>query len=352
MALLKPFQKIVITQLLEGYNYQEPFHVYFHKQCKQHSQWGSRDRKTYKHYCYQYFRLGFAVKQQSIEACIELIVNNESNDIEAESIFPYRELISPSVNFESWVQHLSKQSPVFVVVREGKKENVLNWLQLKEIEFEAIDTHTLKLPADAKCNELVEKGWVWIMDLASQMVVNSIEIKDNQRVWDCCSGAGGKALLLTQKFPKISLICSDVRVSILENLRARFSQLRLTIPHIELIDLNEKSHVNHMVDVLIADVPCSGSGTWGRHPESLQSFSLNTPLMYANKQRQIVQNALHQLKPKGVFYYITCSVFKSENEDNVAYFEKEFGLTLISQQAYYNTAHASDYLFMAQFVKN
>jgi hypothetical protein len=42
------------------------------------------------------------------------------------------------------------------------------------------------------------------MDLASQMVVNSIEIKDNQRVWDCCSGAGGKALLLTQKF---TLLC-------------------------------------------------------------------------------------------------------------------------------------------------
>jgi 16S rRNA (cytosine967-C5)-methyltransferase len=74
--------------------------------------------------------------------------------------------------------------------------------------------------------------------------------------------------------------------------------------------------------------------------------------MYANKQRQIVKNALNQLKPNGVFYYITCSVFKSENEDNVAYFEKEFGLTLVTQQAYYNTAHASDYLFMAQFVKN
>lgn len=351
MALLKPFQKIVITQLLQGYNYQEPFHVYFHKQSKKHRNWGSRDRKIYKHFCYQYFRLGQNIKNLTIAENIDLIDQIDLSAIDLNSIFPYPELISTHVNYLSWVSQILIQSPVFLVIRDGKKDQVFNWLKTKDIEFQQIGAYTLKLKADVKCNELIENGWVWIMDLASQMVVNNIDIDDKKTLWDCCSGAGGKALLLKQQYPNLSIMCSDNRVSILENLRVRFSTLKMNIPHIELIDLNEKCHIDKKFDIVIADVPCSGSGTWGRHPESIQSFSINTPFIYANKQRQIVKNALNQLKEKGTFCYITCSVFKSENEDNVAFFEEEYGLKLVSQKAFYDTEHSSDFLYMAVFNK-
>ncbi|TXH57956.1 MAG: hypothetical protein E6Q89_03960 [Bacteroidia bacterium] len=67
-------------------------------------------------------------------------------------------------------------------------------------------------------------------------------------------------------------------------------------------------------DHIICDVPCSGSGTWARTPEQLYFFDPNKLEDFSTLQTTIAQNAIPYLKAEGRMLYITCSVFKQENE--------------------------------------
>jgi 16S rRNA (cytosine967-C5)-methyltransferase len=70
----------------------------------------------------------------------------------------------------------------------------------------------------------------------------------------------------------------------------------------------------------MADVPCSGSGTWRRNPENLHFFTAPEIAIYANKQYTIINNLANTIKTGGYLVYLTCSVFQSENEGNVHQF--------------------------------
>ena len=78
--------------------------------------------------------------------------------------------------------------------------------------------------------------------------------------------------------------------------------------------------------MIIADVPCTGSGTWGRTPEQLYYFEDRKIEEYASLQKQIVTNVISHLAPGGYFLYITCSVFKKENEEAIDFIKDKFQL--------------------------
>jgi 16S rRNA (cytosine967-C5)-methyltransferase len=76
-------------------------------------------------------------------------------------------------------------------------------------------------------------------------------------------------------------------------------------------------NTNLTYNVILADVPCSGSGTWRRNPENLHYFDPQTIDAFANKQLSIVENVLPCLAIGGYLVYLTCSIFSAENENNV-----------------------------------
>src|SRR5690606_23481303 len=63
------------------------------------------------------------------------------------------------------------------------------------------------------------------------------------------------------------------------------------------------------IDLIILDVPCSGSGTWGRSPEYLRFFDEKEIDHYAALQKKILTNSIPYLKKDGIILYSTCSVF-------------------------------------------
>ena len=65
---------------------------------------------------------------------------------------------------------------------------------------------------------------------------------------------------------------------------------------------------------IVADLPCTGSGTWSRTPEALYYFNPDTISDYRQRQEKILTNITSRLKTGGVLVYITCSVFADENE--------------------------------------
>lgn len=356
MALLKPFQLGIVGDILNSYTYDKPFHLHFQQLAKQHRNWGAKDRKTYRNACYAYFRLGRMTVDQPVEDMVNLGLEVQSGIRTLESfepIFPFVDLVSDELNAGNWLESHLHQKPVYLVMRKGKESLCFDFLNENNISFQVYDDVILHLPADSKAEKLMENGWAWVMDRASAAAADRVELEPGQMLWDACSGAGGKALFISQKFnQKIQLVCSDRRFTILENLKSRFINLGLELPRVELADLNEPFHIPLKFDAILTDVPCTGSGTWGRSPENLRSFDPDSIEFMAKLQKTIVSNALRNLKPGGTLYYMTCSVFKAENENNVNHFIVNHHLTNVSI-GYLNFGFTdSDTLFCAVLKKN
>ena len=81
---------------------------------------------------------------------------------------------------------------------------------------------------------------------------------------------------------------------------------------------------NTQFSIILADLPCTGSGTWSRTPEQLFYFDPQKIREYATLQRKILSNVIDQLEPGGHLLYITCSVFKKENEEQVDFMKEKF----------------------------
>lgn len=351
MAVLKPFQLGIICDILSAYKYDQPFHHYFSGLAKLHRNWGSKDRKTYRNACYAFFRTGFLSQGKELPEMVQeaLRLQDESpTQADIQAIFPFKEYVSEQIDFDKWVSSHLKQKPVYLIIRQDYTKDCQAFLQQNNIPFEIENDYCLRLPPDSKCDALTDHGLAWIMDKSSAEATNAIALNKNEFVWDACSGAGGKSLFLSQKYQdNILLTCSDKRFTVLENLKARFLKLGLDLPKVELIDLMEPSHLSVKYDSIILDVPCSGSGTWGRTPEQIRSFEPGTPERYATIQRKIVSNAIKNLKPGGKLFYLTCSVFSEENENTVKHIEVNHHFKCLESQYFHGDFSLTDTLFFA-----
>ncbi|HEX7457933.1 MAG TPA: methyltransferase domain-containing protein, partial [Ginsengibacter sp.] len=168
-----------------------------------------------------------------------------------------------------------------------------------------------------------------------------------------CAGSGGKSILAFDLFKNIHLTVSDRRKNILENLRLRFSKAGMAKYKLVAADLEKPSvEIQDLFDIIIADIPCTGSGTWARTPEQLRFFKKNEIEKYALLQRKIIENALDHLKSNGHLLYITCSVFKKENEENVVFFQEKYKLNLLKVEYLRGYEMQADTLFVALFKKS
>jgi 16S rRNA (cytosine967-C5)-methyltransferase len=173
-------------------------------------------------------------------------------------------------------------------------------------------------------------------------------------VWDCCAASGGKSILAFDSLKNIRLTVSDTRKNILENLKKRFAKAGIKNYRSFVSDLSisfPQQSISEKHDLIIADVPCSGSGTWARTPEQLCFFTEEKIDDYAILQQKIVSNATRVLNENGYLLYITCSVFKKENEDNIDFIQENLNLQLIKSEYLQGDQMEADTLFAALFKK-
>jgi 16S rRNA (cytosine967-C5)-methyltransferase len=146
-----------------------------------------------------------------------------------------------------------------------------------------------------------------------------------------------------------------VRESILFNLKKRFEKAGIKKYKSFVADLTGNQSkgtpsgdlTTGNYDLIIADVPCTGSGTWGRTPEQLFYFDNKKIDAYASIQKKIAGNTIRHLSKDGYLLYITCSVFKKENEENVRYLREKFNLGLVRQEILKGYDKKADTLFAA-----
>ncbi len=193
-----------------------------------------------------------------------------------------------------------------------------------------------------------------IQDYNSQQTINSLQSqfknpKARLAVWDCCAGSGGKSISIKDKFPNAVLTVSDVRESILINLKKRFLKAGIKKYTAFVADLTKPKFEfrNSSFDLILCDAPCTGSGTWSRTPEELYFFKVDKINYYSDLQKNITRNAAKSLKAGGLFLYITCSVFKKENEEVVEFIQSNTALRLLAMQYFIGYNTKADNLFAA-----
>jgi len=360
--------------LISTYDGTLPFHNFLKKYCKLNSSLGSTDRRLLREILYCVFRMGPVWKDKSLEDIFlwPAITNPESEllkkfytgiELKPEDLefkYPFENLLMESLRQKEYYESLSKQPLVWV--RVDKKNADKFRAKYKEQIIAEEDINRIYIAFGLSNSTAIdnEPYSMEIQDLSSQLVSSKIIVSEGMKVWDCCCGAGGKSLFIAGEFKKLDHFASDVRPVILRTLKERFSKNRLAIPKCSVVDLSEpQGELNFAdeeigygyFDVIIADVPCSGSGTWAREPENLSFFTEEKIDELVLRQKQIVINALPFLKQGGKLYYITCSVFESENNELVTKLLNENNLVLIKSELVTGYNKGADTLFIAEFTK-
>lgn len=341
--------------ILLNYDGKTPFHLYLKKCFNAHKNWGSKDRKRYRDACYIYWRFALPRKNLDDSDIIQWLKNHYpipqlqiSNPYE-----PYETILSSEIDTAALQKWYTTEPNTWIRINNGHEKTVKGYLEATGIRTIESKKKSLALPSQSNLNELIENGSAYIQDISSQLAMNfdNTLLQDafykGAAVWDCCSGSGGKSITLALNNEGIDLICSDIRQSILDNLLTRFTLLKIKLPAMFCIDLSTRTEDFNSVDIAIADLPCSGSGTWRRNPENIHFFDPKQIVLFAKQQILIVQNILPNIKSGGYLVYLTCSLFKEENEMNVAQLIENFGLLFIDSCIVGGHSMGGDYLYRA-----
>ncbi|KAA5536520.1 hypothetical protein F0919_02305 [Taibaiella lutea] len=371
-----------VQRILDTYEGQLPLSLFLRQYFKAYPKLGSRDRRALSEATFIYFRcrnffdgsvnnmhviaLGYHLCKSKNAFLAKAL--HEFNITES-TVKPFFQPnitfnISQGLSSEEWLHSLWQQPQLFIRIRKSINEVVAN-LKQHEIDFEVMNdwygnvTDCMKIQTGKSIDNLLNEADYVVQDWSSQQSIYILlnQLKSNPvKAWDVCSGAGGKSILLKDKLPAFDLTVSDIRASILHNLQTRFKQYglgkvkSLEVNSADANALREKLG-DQMFDLVVCDVPCSGSGTWARTPEQFHFYKPAMLQKFKELQFPIVSNASKYVKQGGLLAYITCSVFQEENEDVVNQLLQSGTLDLKHTQIIDGIGNQADCMFIAVFEK-
>ncbi len=335
-----------------------------HAVFREKRQWGKRDREQVTNVVYEILRkynlyhmlaLKFFQGNPLPEALLKVYVCLHS--------------VPPSFDFipdetcrflRDYAEKL-QENPVFRlglpewIHREGKESRKENWetmaLALNEPSNPVLRINTLRTNPETFKNLLREKGYLFreteipeaivleknyrltntpwyrqgffeFQDLSSQKAGKFIQAKPGMKVMDACAGAGGKTLQLAAEMKnKGMLYAMDIAPGKLDILQKRARRAGVKIlKEISLPREKLLKKLENTFDLVVADAPCSGSGTYRRKPDLKWRFSKELFDKIRIVQKEILDAYAGLVKPGGHLIYITCSVLDKENREQIKNF--------------------------------
>jgi len=155
------------------------------------------------------------------------------------------------------------------------------------------------------------EGHVYLQDEASQLV--GLLVGQGTRILDCCAAPGGKTSIMAERNPSSLVVAAELHPG-----RARLTRRLVRAYNAVVIAADaEALPLIPIFDRVLADVPCSGTGTLARNPEIKWRLRLEDLSDLHRRQVGILRSALLYLVPGGRLVYSTCSLEQEENEDVV-----------------------------------
>jgi 16S rRNA (cytosine967-C5)-methyltransferase len=378
--LFPPIKRQLISSLHFLFENQSASSKVINYSFKQNKKWGSRDRRSFAEAFYTIVRHAGAYlhaagetsfKDLQVETFAKLVDLYERGELEADSpsdekfkytvsadlITVLEEELSLEEKFE-FLEASSKTAPVFLRVNTNLIDEMKCAQVLKELGFatEPVKKNCLRLleRKNVFTTDAFKKGFFEIQDGASQDVAPFLELEKGMRVADSCAGAGGKTLHISCMMENTgTIVAMDVFSKRLEELKKRAR--RAQCQNIEVKEIQGTKTVKRMegkFDRLLLDVPCTGTGTYRRKPESKIFFSKAEHERLKSIQQEVIQLHSRLLKPGGKMVYATCSILPSENSRQVQDFlEKNNDFELEKEVLNKVGQNGFDGFYMARILK-
>lgn len=173
------------------------------------------------------------------------------------------------------------------------------------------------------------EGLVELQDLTSQAAVAALPVTDGMEILDYCAGGGGKSLALAARVTG-HITAHDVAYERMADLPVRAARAGVRIRLARPTDLRRATQ-----DLVLVDAPCSGSGTWRRTPDAKWRLTAGKLADLCALQARILEEALVFARPGGLLAYMTCSLLREENEDQLAaLLARHPGIRLLDQRRF------------------
>ena len=164
-----------------------------------------------------------------------------------------------------------------------------------------------------------QQGLLFVQDPAATLVTRYAAFAPGSVVADLCAAPGGKTVELsrTARF----VVAADASLARLARLRGTVARLELANVHPLVSDARTPAIAP--VDAVLVDAPCTGTGTFRRHPDSRWRLQVSDLALLPAAQRAILRSAAQLVKPGGLLVYSTCSLETEENDAQVEAFLAE-----------------------------
>lgn len=184
-----------------------------------------------------------------------------------------------------------------------------------------------------------QSGLVELQDLSPQLACEGLPLAPKARVLDYCAGGGGKVLALAARQPDALFFAHDAAPQRLKDLPARAERAGARVSILP--------RVTGVFDLVVADVPCSGSGTWRRSPDARWRFAPQDLARLRATQAQILRDVAGMVAPGGHLAYMTCSLLDEENESQINDFAPHHPQFRLLRQQLWTPIEAGDGFFLA-----
>ncbi|MEQ1578382.1 MAG: RsmB/NOP family class I SAM-dependent RNA methyltransferase [Hyphomicrobium sp.] len=169
-----------------------------------------------------------------------------------------------------------------------------------------------------------QSGWFEIQDEGSQIASALTCAQAGQQILDLCAGGGGKSLAMAAAMlNKGQIFAYD---SDRMRLKPIFSRLdRAGVRNVQMLRGGDEAALDALgarFDLVLADCPCTGTGTWRRRPDAKWRIKPAALASRIRDQQQVLVRAARHVKSGGRLVYVTCSVLPEENTDQAAWFLK------------------------------
>ncbi|HEY8128337.1 MAG TPA: RsmB/NOP family class I SAM-dependent RNA methyltransferase [Hyphomicrobium sp.] len=170
-----------------------------------------------------------------------------------------------------------------------------------------------------------QAGWFEIQDEGSQIAALLSGAGPRKQVLDLCAGAGGKTLALAALMQNTGqLYAYDADRNQLKPIFDRIK--RAGVRNVQVLSAGDDVAVDALgprFDVVMADAPCTGTGTWRRRPDAKWRLKPDALKARMAEQQSVLKRAATLVKPGGQLAYITCSILPEENTGQIARFLEE-----------------------------
>lgn len=233
--------------------------------------------------------------------------------------------------------NLSKGKSREEILNALKEENI-SYSELNELPEAIILTGFDSLADITMFNE----GYILIQDISSMLVAHAAAPKRGDNVLDVCAAPGGKSLHIADMLDGSGHVEARDKTEYKADLiRENLFKTGFENMSVEVWDATEPDNsLNDKLDIVIADLPCSGLGVLGKKPDIRYRVKEEDLSSLVSLQRDILSTVWKYVKIGGYLIYSTCTINPEENENNVKWFTEQFPFELTCFEG--NMSYMSD----------